>query len=348
MSILDRNLLRQLGTGASIASVCQQAGISREEFDRRWKETIASRVPATSGRLRTGVSSQVEIERDEWGIPHIYAQNDADLFFGFGYAMAQDRLFQLDYLRRKASGRLSEILGKSGLELDLIARTVGLRRIAEAEWEQLSEEVRDLVTAFSNGVNAVIDASHDNLPIEFDLLDYGPEQWSPVDCIAIECEFRWYLTGRFPVIVMPELASAHWRRPTYREFLLGEADDESILPAGSYPSTCCGVDPLGPFTRSRTRELRQHHRAQLRLPHQNHRRGTLRPRRQQQLGGRRFKNRQWQAAGCQRPAHRLRGGLVLVRSASLRRDFQRRWDGLCWHAGGDVRPNRGGRVGADQ
>src|SRR3990172_912270 len=155
MNSLDRDILRRLGAGAPIATVCAEAGISREEFDRRWKETIAACVPPSSGRIHAGVSEPVDVERDEWGIPHIYAQNDADLFFAFGYAMAQDRLFQLDYLRRKASGRLSEILGPAGLELDLVARTVGLRRIAEAEWEQLPAEIRELVTAFSAGINAV-------------------------------------------------------------------------------------------------------------------------------------------------------------------------------------------------
>src|SRR6185312_8486977 len=122
---------------------------------------------------------------------------------------------------RKGAGRLSEILGADGRELDymgrfvglrnvfewdLLARTVGIRRIAEAEWMQLPEETRSILQAFSAGINALIEDSRDHLPIEFDLLDYRPEAWTPIDCLTIEGEFRWYLTGRFPVIVMPELA----------------------------------------------------------------------------------------------------------------------------------------------
>ena len=75
----------------------------------------------------------------------------------------------------------------------------------------------------------------DRLPIEFDLLDYRPEPWSPVDSLAIESEFRWYLTGRFPVIVMPELAKrVLGDGPLYREFLLGEADEEAVVPPEAY------------------------------------------------------------------------------------------------------------------
>lgn len=245
---LDRATLQQLGDGTPIAAVCAELGITRDEFDRRWKETIAARVPSTTGRFQAAVTAQVDIERDEQGIPHIYAENDADLFFGFGYAMAEDRLFQLDWLRRKASGRLAEIVGDSGLEYDILTRTVGLRRIAEQEWEQLAPEVREFVTAFTAGINTVVESCRENLPIEFDLLDYRPEPWSPVDCIAIENEFRWYLTGRFPVIVMPELAKRTLGDgPLYRDFLLAEADDESILPAGSYPRERIGIDPLGPM-----------------------------------------------------------------------------------------------------
>ena len=113
----------------------------------------------------------------------------------------RDRLFQLDYLRRKGHGRLAEILGPDGLGLDTVARTVGLNRVARSEWEATPDETGTLLQRFSEGVNALIDRTHDNLPIEFALLDYEPEPWSPVDCLAIAAEFRYYLTVRFPVIV---------------------------------------------------------------------------------------------------------------------------------------------------
>src|SRR5207247_119317 len=151
--LTTREMLRRLGAAETIDAVCHVAGISREDFNSWWKSEVTVRVPDMTGPRRVGVTGLVEIERDEWGIPHIFAGTDDDLFFGFGYAMAQDRLFQLDYLRRRGSGRLAEILGAEGTELDLLsripgfravaeldilARTVGLRRIAETEWSTLS------------------------------------------------------------------------------------------------------------------------------------------------------------------------------------------------------------------
>lgn len=239
-------LLSRLGAGESIAAVCAAAGISREEFQTWWHRETESRVPPISGTRPATVKQLVTIQRDNWGIPHVFAENDEDLFFGFGYATAQDRLFQLDYLRRRALGQLSQVLGPEGLELDLVARTVGLHLIAEQEWKSLPDETRRLVTAFSNGINALIRDSGDKLPIEFDLLDYRPAPWRPVDSLAIAGEFRWYLTGRFPVIVIPELAKrVLGTGPLYDAFLKAEADDEAILPAGSYPAAKAGIQPVG-------------------------------------------------------------------------------------------------------
>ncbi|HEX5271385.1 MAG TPA: penicillin acylase family protein [Gemmataceae bacterium] len=261
MPLSSRDMLRRLGAGETIADVCAAAGLDRAQFDAWWRAEAAARVPDPAGARRAAVRRAVRIERDRWGVPSIYAEDDEDLFFGFGYAMAQDRLFQLDYLRRRGSGRLAEVLGaegtdldllarvvgfKSVFELDLLARTVGLRRIAERQWAAQSGEARRLVTAFSAGVNALIDETRDRPPIEFDLLDYRPEAWSPIDCLTVAVEFAWYLTGRFPVIVIPELAKrALGDGPLYRALLEGEADDESILPPGSYPRVRRPVEPVG-------------------------------------------------------------------------------------------------------
>lgn len=247
MTTSDKERLGRLGSGDSIEAVCAADGIDRAEFDRWWTETTQQRARVNTGRTCVDVATEVSIHRDANGIPHIHAKTDRDLFFGYGWAMAEDRLFQLDWLRRKGLGRLSEIIGTNGLESDTVARTVGLNRIAAAEWERLPGEVRQLLAAFSDGINAVIAASSDNLPIEFDLLQYRPEPWSPVDCVAIEVEFRWYLTGRFPVICMPELAKRTLGEgPLLREYLLAEEDDESILHPGDYePLIGQPLEPIG-------------------------------------------------------------------------------------------------------
>ena len=248
MNVASQEILARLGSGESIAVVCAWAGLSRPAFDAWWRAELARRVPAREGVRAAAVRGPVRIDRDVRGIPHIHAGNDPDLFFGFGYTMAADRLFQMDYLRRKGRGRLAEVLGPEAIELDRLARTVGLGPIAEAEWETLDVETRTLVEAFAAGVNVLREQTWDDPPIEFDLLGYRPEPWSPVDCLVIECEFRWYLTGRFPVIVMPELA----RRvlgdgPLYRAFLHRESDEESIVPTGwdSTPTAGAPCEPIG-------------------------------------------------------------------------------------------------------
>ena len=246
MDINSSELLKRLGGGESIASLCATSGITRAQFDDWWRAESRRRVPDSEGRVAAGVSGETRIVRNRWGIPRILAENDDDLFFAFGYAMAEDRLFQLDYLRRKGHGRLAEILGPDGLGLDTVARTVGLNRVARSEWEATPDETGTLLQRFSEGVNALIDRTHDNLPIEFALLDYEPEPWSPVDCLAIAAEFRYYLTVRFPVIVGPELARRALNDDAlYRAFLTGEADEESIIPAGAYPAGALGTVPVG-------------------------------------------------------------------------------------------------------
>jgi penicillin amidase len=173
------------------------------------------------------------IRRDRWGVPHIEAASDTDLFFGFGYAMAQDRLFQFDWLRRKATGCLAEVLGPEGVEADTVARTLDLRGVAQREWAALPAETRALLVAFSGGINAAMAAAVGRLPVEFDLLDYAPAAWAPLDSLAILAELRAYLTVRLPVIAIPELLKrALGEGPRYRAALHPEADDETILPDG--------------------------------------------------------------------------------------------------------------------
>ena len=242
-------MLQRLGAGQSIASVCEAAGISRSEFDSLWKTATQQRARMDDCTISVGVSEAVTIKRDQHGIPHIHANNDRDLFFAYGWAMAQDRLFQLDWLRRKGHGRLSEIMGPAGIDSDTVARTVGLNRIAVAESERLPTQTKDVVEAFSAGINEWIQQCGDNLPIEFDLLDYRPEAWNPVDCLVIEGEFRWYLTGRFPIICMPELAKRELGDgPLYEEYLRGDLDNESILHAGDYSTSLdppLDAEPIG-------------------------------------------------------------------------------------------------------
>lgn len=242
----SQEVLRRLGSGESIDSICTATSLTRDDFDKLWRKELASRLPKIDGRKTAQVKNGVEILRDKWGIPHIFADNDNDLFFGYGFAMGQDRLWQLDYLRRKAMGRLAEILGHEALDQDLISRTIGIKRIAAREVNLLPLKTQQRLDRFSNGINSALEECRNNLPIEFDLLEYDPEPWSPIDSVAIWCEFRWYLTGRLPVIVLPELAKRTLGDGSlYRAFLTPEADDENILFNDSYPSASSLVDNIG-------------------------------------------------------------------------------------------------------
>jgi len=132
-----------------------------------------------------GLDERGEIVRDRYGVPHIYAQTAHDLFFLQGYAIAQDRLFQLDLLRRTGRGRLSEVLGEAGLETDTFIRTIGLARAAELDAALLSEQARGALGAFAEGVNKLIEQRGEAIPIEFLLLGYKPEPWRAADPLVI-------------------------------------------------------------------------------------------------------------------------------------------------------------------
>ncbi|MDI6694552.1 MAG: penicillin acylase family protein [Anaerolineales bacterium] len=152
-----------------------------------------TRLPRIDGHFRlAGLHAPVEIIRDSWGVPHIYAQNKLDLFFAQGFIHAQDRLWQMEFNRRLVAGRLAETLGAAALPLDRWMRTLTLRRVAEFEVSLLSAEVKSYLQAYANGVN--IGALHGRLPIEFTLLGYRPEPWQISDSLAWIKMMSWNLS----------------------------------------------------------------------------------------------------------------------------------------------------------
>ncbi|MGC8787257.1 MAG: penicillin acylase family protein [Anaerolineae bacterium] len=141
--------------------------------------------PQTSGTLPiAGLQDRVEVYRDKWGVPHIYANNAHDLFFAQGYVHAQDRLWQMEFNRRIGAGRLSEVLGEATLKSDRFLRTIGLYRAAQADLQVLPPEVIAMLQAYADGVNAFISTHLDRLPLEFALLGFKPEPWTPTDTLA--------------------------------------------------------------------------------------------------------------------------------------------------------------------
>ncbi|MBI3462126.1 MAG: penicillin acylase family protein [Planctomycetes bacterium] len=130
------------------------------------------------------LTAPVEVLRDRWGVPHIYARNQDDLFFAQGFVAAQDRLFQIDLWRRVAVGTTAEVLGPLALEGDRFARLVKYRGDMDAEWTSYSPDTRQIAEAFTRGINAYIDLIRDRLPIEFQVLGFRPGKWSAEDCLG--------------------------------------------------------------------------------------------------------------------------------------------------------------------
>ena len=129
-----------------------------------------------------GLQKPVNVLRDEWGIAHIYADTQDDLFFAQGFVAAQDRLWQLDLWRRTGEGKLAEVLGPTYIERDKFARLLRYRGDMKAEYESYAPDAKQIITAFVRGVNAYIELNRDRLPIEFQLTGIKPELWTPEVC----------------------------------------------------------------------------------------------------------------------------------------------------------------------
>lgn len=141
-----------------------------------------------------GIAAEIKVIRDEAGVPHILAANEKDLMFAAGYVQAQDRLWQMDFLRRVSEGRLSEIFGSQTLQADKALRTIGFTRVAKLVSDSLDERTRTLLQSYADGVNSFIRKQRDNYPVEFVLLGFSPKDWKIEHSIGIERVMAWQLS----------------------------------------------------------------------------------------------------------------------------------------------------------
>lgn len=191
--------------------------------------------PKYDGELElSDLDAPVEVRRDHHGIPHIYAQNEADLWRAQGFTHAQDRLWQMELNRRVAFGRVSELFGEVALEVDRFSRIVGFHRAAQAELDDLDEETIATLNHYCQGVNAYIRSRKGKMAAEFNLLRRQPELWSPLDVLAFGKTMSWSL-------------SVNWESELIRLQLLGKlgptlaADLEPDYPEAN-PAIMEGVD----------------------------------------------------------------------------------------------------------
>jgi penicillin amidase len=223
-------------------------------------------LPKTEGEVRiAALEAPVTVRRNSDGMVRIQAANELDLYRALGFVHAQERLWQMDIMRRTASGRLSEVMGQSTLSLDRFFRTLGLRQLAEGNLQHLAEETRAALQAYADGVNAFLAERSGPLPLEFQVLRYEPEPWSPADSLlwgrlmALRLSDNWRdelsrvrLAGRFSA---PQIAELWPSYPADAPVTIAEADrliDEAVatqlanlLPPSLQPTGASNVWALG-------------------------------------------------------------------------------------------------------
>ena len=195
-------------------------------------------LPTYSGSLALdGLESPVTITRDEFAVPYIEAENTKDLYFAVGFAHAQDRLWQMEVARRVGQGRIAEVLGSQGVDIDRFMRTLGLYRKAELAWGSLSEDSKTHLQAYADGINAFLDDPGGPLPPEFWFLWHTPEPWKPADSLV------W-------IKMMALDLSSNWRDEVTRARLLSVVSEDQLRdlwpnqPDGSLPSIRGSLDKL--------------------------------------------------------------------------------------------------------
>lgn len=164
--------------------------------------TVRASYPQTNGTIHlTGLDSNVDVKRDSYGIPQIYADSDADLFRAQGFVQAQDRFWEMDVRRHMTAGRLSEMFGSGQVETDSFLRTLGWRKVAQEEYDTvLSDETKKNLQAYADGVNAYLKGRDGaDISVEYAALgftnDYKPTEWTPVDSVAWLKAMAWDLRG---------------------------------------------------------------------------------------------------------------------------------------------------------
>ncbi|MEZ5105521.1 MAG: penicillin acylase family protein [Draconibacterium sp.] len=195
----------------------------------------------------SSLTGDVKVYRDNHGIPHVYATTEEDLYRAVGFLMAEDRLWQMDLLRRVTQGRLSEILGKDQLETDLLMRALRIQEKSQKILDSASPEIVASLKAFADGVNQYM--MFNPLPTEFQILSYHPEFWEPVHSINLIGYMSWDLTSGWDVEllllqlqnevgiqmlqeIIPDLANH--KTAVYPDFHSPQINpEETILSAGS-------------------------------------------------------------------------------------------------------------------
>ncbi len=216
----------------TVAEICAAAGATPEEFAAARDAWLAEKAAPRDRAIHAAVAAKVEILRDRAGVPHVFGSHTADVYFGLGLAMAEDRLWQMDRLRRRALGRQAEILGPAYVAADIAHLTVGIDRISDREANLVDPATRAVIEAFVAGINRGIEAMGKDLPVEFLMLNYQPAPFTVRDVVAIARGFWWSLNGRIDRIMAAD-ASRLLPQHLRTLYLTPEASENLVLPGAT-------------------------------------------------------------------------------------------------------------------
>jgi penicillin amidase len=169
---------------------------------------ITKSFPEIDGELViSSLNQSVKIYRDDFGIPYIEAMNENDLFIGLGFVHAQDRMWQMDLLRRAGMGKLSEIFGTKTIKFDMMFRTIGIEELAKKLFTESSQQTQRICSSYAKGINEFLRINKENYQIEFDLLAYKPQKWEPWQTFIMARLMAWELNmGWWTDVVYGQLA----------------------------------------------------------------------------------------------------------------------------------------------
>ena len=169
-----------------------------DPFHGFWQNAETGKTRENQTLQLSSLKGSVTILFDDRQIPPIFAENDHDLYFAQGYVTAKDRLWQMEFQTHAAAGRLSEIVGERAVEYDRFQRRIGMLSGARNALKAMEKDpvIREVVLAYTAGVNAFIEALNPkDYPIEYKILDYAPELWTPLKCALLLKYMAWMLTG---------------------------------------------------------------------------------------------------------------------------------------------------------
>ncbi|GAA4378814.1 penicillin acylase family protein [Hymenobacter koreensis] len=206
-------------------------------FEGFWRNGEADSDFALEQTLRLpGLQQPVTVRFDDKRVPHIFAQNDHDLYFAQGYLTARDRLWQMEFQTHVAAGRLSEIVGESRLETDRFFRRMGMVYGAQRSLDVMmaNPTTRTVLESYSAGVNAYIDGlTPRTLPFEYKLLNYQPEPWQPLKCSLLLKLMAWDLSGRSDDLRMSNALNAYGPAVVRDLFPDYPTREDPIVPVGT-------------------------------------------------------------------------------------------------------------------